>query len=254
MGNNSTDIASRQVGFSLTPQSLEEAMKYADIIAQSDVVPQDYRGKPGNVLVAIQMGQEIGLPPLQALQNISVINGRPCVWGDALIGIARSHPACEYINETFDEKTMTATCRVKRKGGPEEVRTFSLADAEKAGLTKKGPWQQYLKRMLQMRARGFAIRDVFPDALRGLALAEEVSDTPASPRDITPAPEPEPQALPYYPQERFEENLPKWQALIESGKKSPDDILAMVGSKAQLSDEQVLAIRECESGEAEAAE
>lgn len=234
----------RAAGFSLTPTSLDEAMKYADIIAKSDVIPSDYKGKPGNVLVAIQMGQEIGLPPLQALQSVSVINGRPCVWGDALIGIARSHPACEYISETFDEKAMVATCRVKRKGGPEEVRTFSMADAERAGLTNKGPWKQYTKRMLQMRARGFAIRDVFPDALRGLAVAEEVRDYPEAARDITPQPEARP-ALEHYPAEKFETNFPIWKKAIESGRKSAEDVIATVQSCAILTDEQQKQIRAC---------
>lgn len=229
--------------FSLTPQSLDEAMQYADVIAKSDIVPADYKGKPGNVLVAIQMGLELGLPPLQALQNIAVINGRPCVWGDSLMAIARAHPACEYINETFDDQSMTATCRVKRRGEPEQSRTFSRGEAEQAGLNGKGPWKQYEKRMLQMRARGFAIRDVFPDALRGIALAEEVRDYPE--RDVTPAPSrpTEPAALPHYPEDRFAENLPKWQAAVESGKKSAADIIAMVETKGRLTEDQKRRIR-----------
>lgn len=235
----------QSAGFSLTPQSLDEAMKYADIIAKSEIVPPDYRGKPGNVLVAIQMGQELGLPPMQALQNIAVVNGRPAVWGDSLMAIARAHPACEYITETFDDQTMTATCRAKRKRGPEEVRTFSKSDAEQAGLWGRNTWKQYPKRMLQMRARGFAIRDVFPDALRGIALAEEVQDIPAE-RDVSPTPQAAPEPPAHYSAELFEENFPKWRQLIESGKKTPDQIIAMVESKAPLTDEQKQKVRNAE--------
>ena len=237
--SNVTALATKNQGFSLTPQSLDEAMKFADIIAKSDIVPPDYKGKPGNVLVAIQMGQELGLPPMQALQNIAVVNGRPAVWGDSLMAIARAHPACEYITETFDDKTMTATCKAKRKGGPEEVRTFSRQDAEQAGLWGRNTWKSYPKRMLQMRARGFAIRDVFPDALRGIALAEEVQDIPE--REVAPSyqkPASEPAALPHYPADQFEANLPAWRKVIESGRKSPDELIAMVESKGQLTDEQ----------------
>src|SRR5690625_3392040 len=50
--SNVTALATKNQGFSLTPQSLDEAMKFADIIAKSDIVPPDYKGKPGNVLVA----------------------------------------------------------------------------------------------------------------------------------------------------------------------------------------------------------
>jgi hypothetical protein len=146
-------------------------------LADSDMVPKEFKGKPGNCLVAIQWGMEIGLKPLQAMQNIAVINGRPSLWGDAVIALARNSPLCEYIVETCTE-TM-ATCKVKRRGEPEQIRTFSMDDAAKAGLKAKGgPWLQYPKRMMQMRARAFAIRDVFPDVLKGLEMAEELQDAP----------------------------------------------------------------------------
>jgi hypothetical protein len=170
--------------FDLSPQSLEQALELARFMSDSDLVPKDFKGKPGNCLVAIQWGLEIGLKPMQAMQNIAVINGRPALWGDALIALVRSSPICEYVLE--DDDGTTAYCRVKRHGEQEQVRTFSVDDARVAGLTGKGgPWTQYPKRMRQMRARAFALRDVFPDVLKGIPVAEEVMDMPAE-RDITP--------------------------------------------------------------------
>lgn len=244
---NIATIKPSQPSFSLTPQSLTEALEYAKLIAESEIVPNDYRNKPANVLVAVQMGMELGLPPLQALQNIAVVNGRPAVWGDSLMAIARAHPACEYITETFDERTMTATCKAKRRGGPEEVRTFSRADAEQAGLWGRNTWKSYPKRMLQMRARGFAIRDVFPDALRGIALAEEAQDMP--PRDMgvaervsAPA-QREPEALPMISPDEFAQKFPTLEAAIQSGRKTADTIIATLSTKYTLSDEQVRDLR-----------
>lgn len=168
----------------LAPTNMKEAMEFAGLLAKSDIVPKDYQGKPGNVLVAIQWGMEIGLQPMQAMQNIAVINGRPSIWGDAMIALVRACPAFEYINETQTDKE--ATCIIKRKGEPEAIRTFSLEDAKRAGLTgKSGPWTQYPKRMMQMRARSWALRDVFPDVLKGMICAEEALDS--GPRDVTPA-------------------------------------------------------------------
>jgi hypothetical protein len=69
---------------------------------------------------------------------------------------------------------------VKRKGQKEQVRTFSYEDAQRAGLVKKDNWVKYPRRMLQMRARAFALRDVFPDILQGLGCTEEVIDYPDS--------------------------------------------------------------------------
>jgi hypothetical protein len=165
----------RQIG--LTPQSIDEALRMAEIMAKASIVPKDYQGNPGNILVAIQWGAEIGLPPLQAMQNLAVINGRPALWGDAVIALVRGSGLLDSIHEEITGDV--ATCTVKRRGEPPATRTFSVEDAKRAGLYgKQGPWQQYPKRMLQMRARAWALRDVFPDVLRGVHVAEEAQDMP----------------------------------------------------------------------------
>ena len=188
-----TNVTALQAGkpqFSLTPQSLNEALQFADMLSKSNMVPKDYQGNPANCIIAMQWGMEIGLQPLQAMQNIAVINGRPAIWGDAMLAIVRGSGLLERITE---EPTDTGcTCAVKRKGEPEVVRTFTLEDAKRAGLAgKQGPWQQHPKRMMQMRARAFALRDVFPDVLRGVHIAEIAQDEPAerdmgAAEDVTP--------------------------------------------------------------------
>ena len=166
------------VEFSLEPRTLEEAFKLAELISKSDLVPKDYQGKPGNVLIAVQMGRELGLKPMQALQNISVVNGRPSVWGDAPLALVMGSGLVEDKREDFDETTMTATLTIKRKGVPSpHVSRFSMEDAKKANLwNKAGSWTTSPKRMLQLRARGFGLRDVFPDVLKGLSIGEEQQD------------------------------------------------------------------------------
>lgn len=165
-----------------TPTNMTDAMRLAEMLAQSTMVPQSYRGKPGDVLVAVQMGAELGLSPLQALQNIASINGRPSVWGDAALALAQAHPLYvshrEWIEGEGDE--MAGCCEVTRRGSSPHVARFSVRQARKANLwNKAGPWQQYPERMLVLRARGFALRDKFADALRGLITAEEAQDMPA---------------------------------------------------------------------------
>lgn len=163
--------------FDLSPQNFDQALAFAQYLADSDMVPKDFKGKPGNCLIAMQWGNELGMKAIQAIQNLAVINGRPALWGDAVIALVRSSPLCEYVQE--EDNGHAATCKVKRRGEPEQTRTFSMDDAKQAGLLgKQGPWMQYPKRMRQMRARAFALRDVFPDVLRGMPVAEEVMDAP----------------------------------------------------------------------------
>jgi|GEM_PF-2043896 len=175
----------------LTPTNLGEAMKMAEILADSSIVPKDFQGRPGNVLIACQWGAEIGLQPLQAMQSIAVINGRPSIWGDAMLGLVQGSGLLESIDEEISEDGQVATCTIRRRGQANAVvRTFTMDEAKRAGLSgKAGPWQQYPRRMLQLRARGFALRDTFADVLRGVAIAEEARDMPVM-RDVTPG-EPE---------------------------------------------------------------
>ncbi|MBJ2290723.1 hypothetical protein JFT44_12335 [Pseudomonas sp. MF5691] len=230
--------------FSLAPQNLDEALKFADYLANSDIVPKDFQKKPANILVAVQWGMELGLQPMQAMQSIAVINGRPSLWGDAVIALVRSSPLCEYVYETDDGET--ASCRVKRVGEDEQTRTFSMADATQAGLKgKQGPWAQYPKRMRQMRARSFALRDVFPDVLRGMPMAEEVQDIPVE-RELNQTharKAEEPKALQAYPDSKLDESAEKWRGLIASGGTNPDHIISKIVSKYTLTPEQEERIR-----------
>lgn len=239
-----TAVAQRGMGFDLSPQTFEQAMTFATMLSESDLVPKDFKGKPGNCMIAMQWGSELGLKPLQALSNIAVVNGRAALWGDAVIALVRSSPLCEYVQESDDGHT--ATCRAKRRGEPEQVVTFSMDDAKQAGLAgKQGPWTQYPKRMRQMRARAFCLRDVFPDVLRGMPVAEEVQDIPAERHmgevvRVEPAANAEP---PAFPAERFTKNLPEWRKAIALGKATADSVIAKATTIGALTQEQMDAIR-----------
>ena len=165
--------------FSMTPRNLDEAMQFAKIMADSDLVPKDFKGKPGNILVAIQKGLEIGLSPMSALESIAVINGRASLWGDGMLALVQASPVYEWHDES-QSTPQKGVCIIKRKGHPEHRSEFSLEDAKRAGLLgKPGPWTQYTSRMLTLRARAFALRDKFADALKGLPMAEEAMDLPS---------------------------------------------------------------------------
>jgi hypothetical protein len=171
------------------PQTMTEAIDFSNMLSKSTMVPKAYQNKPEDVLVAVQWGYELGLAPLQALQNIATINGKPSVYGDAAMALVQNSPVCEDVKEYFEGEGTSnpiAVCVAKRKNRTEVISKYSVEDAKRAGLwNKQGPWTQYPKRMLQMRARGFALRDAFPDVLKGLITVEEAQDYP----DDTPVPQ-----------------------------------------------------------------
>ncbi|HEY2486079.1 MAG TPA: hypothetical protein VGI36_13085, partial [Candidatus Binataceae bacterium] len=150
------------------------------------------------------------LPPITALSTIAIINNRPCIWGDGAVALIQSRNIVERWVETTEgnEQTAqaiadeygeldytpsqrdflddyTAVCTIWRKGQSEPyVGRFSVRDARRAGLwtnPKKKPWFEHPKRMLQWRARAYAMRDGFSDCLMGLAIREEVEDLTPEP-------------------------------------------------------------------------
>lgn len=164
------------------PTNFEEAMKMADIMSGSQLIPKNFQGRPQDVVVAMMWSHTLGIPTVQGLQYIAVINGKPSMYGDGLLAVAMASGQMADFKETFvggnTEDDLTAICTVKRKGLESPIiGQFSVADAKRAGLWgKMGPWKQYPKRMLKMRARAFALRDAFPDVLSGMSSGEEQED------------------------------------------------------------------------------
>lgn len=188
--------AAASIGFGLSARNWDEGLRIARTLANSALVPKAYQGRPEDVVVAMQYGAEIGLPPMAALQSVAVINGKPGVYGDGFLGVIMSKPAylkhLEYYQlsdgtqlkslraKDYEDDDTKAVSIFWRKGNPEPfVGEFSIADAKRAKLWgKEGPWTTYPARQMKWRARGFAGRDGFAAELRGVKMAEELLDTP----------------------------------------------------------------------------
>ena len=189
----------------LRPTDLDALWRMADALARSPLLPdhliKNSRERFGweqikaNVFLCLQYGAEVGIAPMQSIQGIYVINNRPCLWGDALIGVVRASGLCEYIDETTegnvdDRTSLVAYCETKRSDTGEVIkRDYTWKDAEAAKLTNKSDtWGKYPRRMLQMRARSLCLRDAYADVIKGLTVAEELLDHfgPDRAVDVTP--------------------------------------------------------------------
>ena len=155
-------------------------MQLATKLASSELIPKSFRGKPQDLFICWAMGYQVGLTPEQSQQCIAVINGKPAMWGDDMLALCMSHRDFEDIIEepiVKNDSVIGYTCTVKRRGRADKESVFTLDMAKKAGLLAKGGvWTQYPERMLKLRARGFGLRDAFPDALKGIKPREEVED------------------------------------------------------------------------------
>lgn len=247
--NPSPLTVQRPQQFDLSPQTFDQALIFADYLAASDMVPKVYRGRPGDCLIAMQWGYEIGLKPLQALQSIATINGKPGLFGDAGKAILLSQGCIiEEDDIAVIKKTGMGRCKITRPGRPPTERTFSMNDAETAHLWgKEGPWKTYPYRQMAWRAFWFAARDAASDLLRGLSGAEELADyqpdAKAAPAAEQQQPAGKPPALEPYPDDKFTANLPAWLDVIAQGRKTADQIIGHIKTRNTLSPEQEQQIR-----------
>lgn len=177
----------------IMPTTLEEAFRYAQLVVNAGLCPNSYetggRADPQKVVIGILAGLEVGVPPMQALKGIAIINNRPCIWGDLAVALVQAKGVLLKMEALYtgEPEQDNRTCRVliyRRGQEYPYVGEFSVKDAKRAGLWanhKKKPWIEYPERMLFNRARAFALRDGFADCLSGLAIAEEVQDMPEAP-------------------------------------------------------------------------
>ena len=193
-----TELARPTVRMGVAPTTIEDAWRLSKFIADSEMVPKNYRKRPADVLVAIQLGMELGLPPMAALHSIFVANGQPSLYGDGFLAVIMASPVYQDHDEYYmvgeqrrdvlthadmQKDDTAAVCTFWRRGSARpRTAHFSIANAKKANLWgKAGPWTEYASRMLKLRARGFAGRDAFPDVLRAIRIDAEVLDQPPAP-------------------------------------------------------------------------
>lgn len=170
---------------------------------------EDYDTVLARGSMIIMQGLEIGVPPMQALQLMAMINGRIVAHSELVPGILWAHgfDIEQWMTGAPYEDDWTAHCRIKRPNGKIVERSFSVAQAKRAGLwspepklTRKGrdnstytvdndsPWYRYPDRMLPARALGFCVKDGGSDAMRGMMVREEAEDIVRmrEARDVTP--------------------------------------------------------------------
>lgn len=176
------------------PTDIAQAKELIGMLQSADVLPKQFQGKPGNMLVAMMMGQRLGIGWFAAMQGGAVINGKYSMYGEWPLTICRAHRdwvesgySEEYIyapdgykGEHIPEgtkKIIGARVTVQRKGAEPRVENYTIEMAKRAKLwNKAGTWQFYPEWMLRARARGIALRYQFGDALSGVGIAEEQQD------------------------------------------------------------------------------
>jgi hypothetical protein len=154
-------------------------LQQAQQMAASSIVPAEYRKRPENIVTAALMGRELGWGVTTAIRFVSVIEGKPTVSPEGQLALVR-RAGHSVIGET---SATSATARGRRADtGDEMVSTFTMDDAEQAGLTRKSNWKQYPQSMCWARAVSQLCRMLFSDVLLGAAYVPEEFGAPVNER------------------------------------------------------------------------
>jgi hypothetical protein len=188
----------------LLPRNFEDAMKIAETFAKSEIVPKAFRGKPADVFVAMELGAELGFPPMASLRHIFVLpNGTTGIGAQALHGVCMVQRDCEYFrrNDSESEHGKVEVWECKRRGVTHTGR-YSMEDAKRANLLGKDNWKHYAADMLENRAIARCARRAYPDRVGGLHTPDEVDTITleeTAPGSNSFAPPPLPAASPKEP-------------------------------------------------------
>lgn len=148
---------------------LPEKIEYAKTLAASSLLPKAYQRQPANVLLALELGEALGIPAIQAINGIHIVEGKPTASAELIAALVRR--AGHKLRVSVDNDQLVATAQVIRADDPEFVyeARWDMKKAHTAGLVGKGNWKTHPGQMLRNRAITEVARMAASDALYGVS-------------------------------------------------------------------------------------
>lgn len=182
-----TELAVVRQSSALSAENLPHTLALADTLARSDLLPAHFAKKPQNCLIALALAQSLNINPIMALQQVSVISGKPCLQSTLMISLLKQsgkiRGPLRFI-VSGDDGQPNRGCRavaIDSETGEEiEGENITLALAQREGWTRNAKYKSMPDTMLKWRAAAFFIRTYYPEVVLGLHTAEEMEDVKAS--------------------------------------------------------------------------
>lgn len=154
-----------------SPARFQTMCQMADVFIRSKMLPSSIQTAEQAILIMVK-GQELGLQPLQALNGINVIQGKPTVSPQLMLALINASGELEDIR--YDLQETHVVCTMKRRGKTEHSERFGQKEAQNMGLNSKDNYRKQPQTMYKWRATAAAARVVFPDVIDGLLTPEEM--------------------------------------------------------------------------------
>ncbi len=178
----------------------KELFMLAETLAESPILPDGFRGKPGSVMIALDMASRLNMPPLLVMQQIYIVSGKPSFSGQFAMSLLAKLPrykrvVYDYLNgKDYKEGVRVIGYRVD---DPEDkcpdigtAITPEMVEGEKWDTKPGSKWKTMPEQMYRYRAASFFVRAYCPDALMGMQTKEELEETlsPLTARDTAKRP------------------------------------------------------------------
>lgn len=147
----------------------------AQTLIQSKALPSNFTNS-AQVMAVIQYGRELGYLPMTALQNISLINGKPTLSANLVGALLKKAGYKYYVTEYSDEKVKI--CFIEPGSDKEQCFEYTMEEAKKAENASKANYKKYSKEMLYARCLSRGGRIVAPEVLAGVYASEEFNEEP----------------------------------------------------------------------------
>ena len=154
-----------------TPSELTVLKELGSMLVKSGLLPSSIK-TPEQAMVIMLKGKELGIPPMQAFSSISVVQGKPTIGAELMLGLIYKAYPTAVIDYEVSSNT-ACVINATRPGGKPSKFSFNMDDAKKANLLGKSSWTQYPAAMLRARCISAMARAVFPDALMGASYTAE---------------------------------------------------------------------------------
>ena len=232
------------------PVPFEHQLKLAESFANSGLFGVK---SPDQALALMALCEAEGLHPAIAVRDYHIIQGKPALKADAMMARFQAAGGKVEWKDLSDERVCAT---FSHPSGGSATIDWDMKRAQAAGFAGKDNWKKFPRAMLRSRVVSEGIRTVFPGVVVGVYTPEEVADFDDRPqRPVQHEPRPERET---YSNDRFAENLKRWAELVNAPdpdqRKTPEDIISMVESKYQMTEDQKRKIRNLGAVEAEVVE
>jgi len=232
----------------LNGSTFERAMNLAEMMSKAAVtVPQHLRGKPGDCLAIVMQAATWGMNPFVVAQKTHLVNGTLGYEAQLVNAVIQQSGAIHgRFHYEYQGEPGNVSCRVGATIQGEADITWGEWLNERTVTTKNSPlWKTNPKQQMgYLQVKNWA-RQYAPGAILGVYDNDEI-EAPLikdmGNAQVVPQARREPAAKPAYADQSLLDNADKWATLMQSGKKTPDDIIAMIESKFTLNDAQKNAI------------